>query len=176
MEKTDIDQLVAMEVERRFKEHPPLHAKDCFNPVTEDHYVGGLDPVEPQKDKARRALLARAWFAVHGPADAPPLPVGNWDQVKYKDPINHLVAQFCVSLRAHGWDFRHHPAFPVYASGLLASPYAADIVRLDAAIRRRYPPKELHYIDAGSIWRPEPPKPLWTPPEVTHELLRPTTS
>lgn len=154
--KTDFYRLVDIEVERRFKENPPLYGEECTNPVTGDRYIGGVEPVEPQKQAARGALLARAVFAIRGPADAPPLPVDNWDKVKYKDAMNHLVAQFCVSLKAHLWDLGSHPGFELYARGVMASPYAADIVRKDDAMRRRYPPQVLNYIRPGMIWYPEP--------------------
>jgi hypothetical protein len=47
---------IALEVERLFRENPPRYGELCRNPVTDDLYVGMLDPVEPQKEAARRAL------------------------------------------------------------------------------------------------------------------------
>ena len=150
--------IVGLEVERLFKKNPPLRGELCRNPVTKADYVGGIDPIKPQKDEARRALLAREWFFVHGPSDAPPLPIDGQERgkLKYKDPLSHLVTQFSNSLEGNGWDIGSHPSFEAYARGVNASPLAADIVLNDDAIRKRYPPRELHFILSGMIWRPVP--------------------
>jgi hypothetical protein len=47
----------------------------CRNPVTEGSFIKGLDPILPQKWQAYCALIAREWFAMYGPPDAPPLPL-----------------------------------------------------------------------------------------------------
>ena len=126
--------------------------------MTGSGFVPGADPIKPQKEEACRALFARAWFFIVGPLDAPPLPVNEYEKsrIKYKDPMSHLAAQFCTSLRANGWDYCSHPDFDTYARGVMASPFAADIVRKDEAMRNRYPPKELNYIHPGMLWKAEP--------------------
>ena len=150
--------LVDREVERLFRKSPPLRGELCSNPVTGSGYVGGIDPIKPQKEAARGALLAREWFFVHGPTDAPPLPINGRERgsIKYRDPMSHLVSQFCNSLDANHWDINAHPGFEAYSRGVMASPFAADIVRKDETMLKRYPPKELNYIHPGMIWRPEP--------------------
>ena len=75
---------VDREVERLFREHPPVYGKLCVNPVHGGLYVGGIDPIQPQKEAARRRLLAREWFRLHGPADAQPLPVSDGERSKMK--------------------------------------------------------------------------------------------
>ena len=50
---------VDAEVERLFRDMPRKCGTNCVNPDTGGWYVAGLDPVKPQKEKARRALLAR---------------------------------------------------------------------------------------------------------------------
>jgi hypothetical protein len=66
--------LIGREVERLFCE-PPTHGSRYENPVTGGRFIYGIEPIEPQKEAAYRALLAREWFALNGPADAPQLPI-----------------------------------------------------------------------------------------------------
>ena len=70
-----VEREVEQEVERLFKECPPVRGRVAYNPVTHSLYAGGIDPIKPQKEAAKRALLARAHFAITGPVDAQPLPV-----------------------------------------------------------------------------------------------------
>ena len=63
--------LIGREVERLFSETTASHGEVYENPVTGGRFVYGIEPIEPQKEAACRALLAREWFAVNGPADAP---------------------------------------------------------------------------------------------------------
>jgi len=138
-----------------FRERPP--GKLCQSPILGSSFVPGEDPEEPAlKELARRGLVAREWFFLHGPPDAPPLPLSGHERsdLKYKDALGHLVTQFSNSLEANGWDIKSHPSFEAYARGVIASPLAADIVRGDDSILKRYPPRELRYILSGMIWRP----------------------
>jgi hypothetical protein len=90
-----IDLAVHREVERLFIENPPHHGQQCQNPVTGGWYIGGLDPIEPQKEQARRALFAREWFSKHGPADAPPLPLTYCAREALKiGGLPHIVAWY----------------------------------------------------------------------------------
>src|ERR1700674_5261387 len=45
----------------------------------------GEDSIRHQKRAAEKALLAQEWFAVHGPSDAPLLPLipWDWDRMRY---------------------------------------------------------------------------------------------
>jgi hypothetical protein len=118
-----------------------------------------IDELPRQIEKAEKALLERERFSIYGPSDAPPLPIeqDQWSRIKYRDPLSHLVAQYCISLRANDWDSKTHPDFEPYARGVMASPFAAEIVRTDQAMHKRFPPRELKYIHQGMVWRPEPP-------------------
>ena len=60
------------------------YAENCRNPVTGAGYVHGVDPIAEQKEAAYRALLAREWFAINGPADAQPLPVSYDERESFK--------------------------------------------------------------------------------------------
>jgi hypothetical protein len=66
--------LIGREVERLFSETTASHGEVYENPALGTHFVYGLDPIEPQKEAACRALVAREWFAINAPADAQPLP------------------------------------------------------------------------------------------------------
>jgi hypothetical protein len=150
-------------VERLFKD-PPARGQLWQNPVHGGNFVYGEDPIEPQKRAAHRALLAREWFYVFGPHDAPPLPLSHWEiqdmrYGTYKFGANagfyHLIAQFAKSL-GEDWDFNIHPAFPDYASSVLAHPDAPDFLKNDEELCKRYPPRALCTLGPGLCW--EPPK------------------
>ena len=136
-------------------EAAPKHGELYSDPVFGGELPVSVVPIAVQKRAAHRALVAREWFFVHGPSDAPPLPLSGEERgdLKYKDPLGHLVTQFSNSLEANGWDMNGHPSFEAYARGVIASPFAADLVWKDNAIRKRYPPRELDYIHPGMIWR-----------------------
>jgi len=57
-------------VDDLFAKSAARYGQQCENPVTGGRYVGGLDPIEPQKRVAHFALIAREWFADHGPPRA----------------------------------------------------------------------------------------------------------
>ena len=72
---------IAREVDRLFEEDRKKHyGQLSIFPIVGGNYVPGQENggvISSRKKKARAALLAREWFAVHGPADAPPLPPFN---------------------------------------------------------------------------------------------------
>lgn len=126
----------------------------CTLPVLGGDWLVG-DPIAKQKKQARLALLAREWFAVYGPPDAPPLPLSGIEQeaLRYHDPLGHLVAEFARSLEANDWDFQAHPSFEDFARGALASEYSPDFTRKNAILLDRYPPRALRGLGPGQIWR-----------------------
>ena len=75
---------IEVEVDRLFGNISGQRGDRCMNPVTGGWFVLGEDPLPPQKETARKALLAREWFAKHGPPDAPPLPLSNADIEDFK--------------------------------------------------------------------------------------------
>src|SRR5437870_1229989 len=115
---------IDMEVDRLFSEMLSQHDEMCRNPVTGAGFVRGLDPIEPQKQSACRALRAREWFAIYGPHDAPPLPV-HWNELqraKRGGDLPHLVAYYCQSLEGVDFAVNQHPPFEAYARGVFALP------------------------------------------------------
>ena len=154
--------LIGREVERLFGENPGSHGGHYENPVTGGRFVYGFDPIEPQKEAAYRALLAREWFAVNGPADAPQLPI-TYEEREYLKwctgrPLDYVVAQFAGSLRTH-YDVTEHPSFSEFVSGLLwdhdnggsGLPLSAEGL---AELKRRYPPRQLEGLSSYSWSRP----------------------
>ena len=154
--------LIGREVERLFSETPGSHGGHYENPVTGGRFVYGFDPIEPQKEAAYRALLAREWFAVNGPADAPQLPI-TYEEREYLKwrtgrPLDYVVAQFAGSLLTH-YDVTEHPSFSEFVSGLLwdhdnggsGLPLSAEGL---AELKRRYPPQKLEGLSSYSWSRP----------------------
>jgi hypothetical protein len=154
--------LIGREVERLFSETPPTHGSRYENPVTGGHFVYGIEPIEPQKELAFRALLAREWFALNGPADAPQLPITyeEREHLKWRTgrPLDYVVAQFARSLGTH-YDVTEHPSFSEFVSGLLwdhsnggsGLPLSAEGL---AELKRRFPPRQLEGLSSYSWSRP----------------------
>jgi hypothetical protein len=147
---------VAIYVDRLFREKPPLHGQYCINPVTGGSYMGGLDPIEPEKEMARRALSAPLWFAKCGPNDAQPLPLTGTKiaDMKYRGPLSHIISCFAYSLRSLDWDTGRHPNFNDFARGVLASKHAPEFVLKDKALQRQYPPCHLPGLGPWLVWEP----------------------
>ena len=155
--------LIDCEVERLFRDVSRDHHNSCINPVTDGRYVAGLDPIKPQKEKARRALLAREHFSLYGPADAQPLPLSG-DEIDEMACRGHLITrvvrQFARSLSNREYDIEEHPSFSDYASGLLwemdrGNEFIPDYPpNEDAEVRKRYPPRRLEGIGCGAKWLP----------------------
>jgi hypothetical protein len=93
----------------------------CQNPVTGGWFVWGLDPMALHKKEAVVALRAREWFAVHGPADAPPFPYEH-EIDSYRDArgLKGVVGFYARSLSRLDHDFQKHPSFHDFARGLMA--------------------------------------------------------
>jgi hypothetical protein len=61
--------------------------------------VPGEDNMEPLKKLACAGLIAREWFAIHGPADAPPLPLSGGKREYLKTGgLSTIVALWARSL------------------------------------------------------------------------------
>ncbi len=143
-------------VEQQFAAAAPPQGQLGGLPVFDGLYVGG-EPLSWQRKLAQRALLAREWFYLYGPPDAPPLPLSGIEQeaLRYHDPFGHLAAEYARSLEANDWDFRNHPGFDDFARGALASEHSPDFTRKNSALCKRYPPRRLRGLGPGQIWRPD---------------------
>ncbi|MFZ3358214.1 MAG: hypothetical protein WCA56_19230 [Xanthobacteraceae bacterium] len=158
--------LVDREVERRFTENAPVHGRMMRNPVTGAGYVGGLDPIEEQKEAARRPLLAREYHALNAPADAQPLPISEPERDDFRwggTPLHYIVALYARSLDGQNYDVKLHPTFAEYASGVLWEAELVDsrwgcLPNFDddqlANLKKRFPPLRLEGMGPGLTWRP----------------------
>jgi hypothetical protein len=146
---------IKLKVEELFKNAPDRYEKFRENPVTGGSFVGGLDPVRPQKLKAQRALEAREWFAAQKPDDAPELPLTYADRelLKRGPLLSYIVSLFARSLAYRDFRTEGHPNFDEYARGVMASDWTPKWIREDAQLLSRYPPKPLNGMGGGLIWR-----------------------
>ena len=123
-------------------------------PVVGGSYVPGEDNIKPMKKLARAALLAREWFAIHGPADAPPLPLSMGDREALKGGrLPHIVAWYARSLEGRKYNLEEHPSFFDYACGVMASEHAPDFIKKEQLLKR-FPPRVLPGLGPGLYWQP----------------------
>jgi hypothetical protein len=128
----------------------------CRNPVTGGCFVWGLDPIALQKKEAVVALRAREWFAVNGPAGAPPLPLSDNEIEDYRNArgLKGVVGFYARSLYRHDYDVRKHPSFNDFARGLMAINTGLWRIEKDPQLRMRFPPRPLAGMTAGAYWAP----------------------
>jgi hypothetical protein len=144
---------IEAEIERRFSALPKQGP--CNNPVTGDGFMMGMDPIKPQKQEARIALQARAWFCEHGPADCQPLPLSYNEREDLKHGgVLHILAWYARSVRCLHYRIEEHPSFEEYARGVMASDVTLYFVKNDEDLLRRFPPRLLEGLDGGLIWEP----------------------
>jgi hypothetical protein len=151
--------LVKKEVDRLFGEIKAT-ARDgdnCEIPVVGGGFKWGLDPIAPLKEATRRELLAHEWFAVYGPADAPPFPYQH-EIDSYRDArgLKGVVGFYARSLAGQDYDLRNHPSFDDFARGLmaLAVEYGLWNLEKDDALIKRFPPLLLLGMTPSAYWAP----------------------
>jgi hypothetical protein len=149
MYTTDIEKYVDELFEADRKES---YKQYSYIPIIGGGYIPGEDDVRPLKKLARNALAAREWFAVNGPADAPPLPLsyGEREDLKHGG-LDHIVAWYARSLEGQTYNFAKHPSFYDYACGVMASEHAPDFIK-GAELRLRFIPRELTGLGPGLYW------------------------
>ena len=147
---TNSNSLIAREVDRLFAELNAGYGECCRNPVTDGGFVWGLDPTSTQKKEAIEALLAREWFAVNGPPDAPPLPLSHGDTEQYRNAggLTGVVGFYARSLSREGhgrkrYDFLTHPSFEDFARGLMTISTGRSGIDKDENLKKRFPPRPL---------------------------------
>jgi len=147
-EKTDRIRNV---VERLFWEV----ARPCVNPVTGDQFVVGLDPLAPQKRRARLALRACEYFAEFGPPHLQPLPLSYDDREALKrlwNPELSIFSWYARSLSALDFAIQDHPSFHDFARGVMASEYAPGFVKNSKRLQELYPARHLAGLGKGLYW------------------------
>ena len=155
---TNSNSLIKSEVDRLFAE---LNAKPdgcCRNPITDGGFVKGLDPIAEQKEYANIALLAREWFAVNGPPNAPllPLNVNDRDRFRGSGGLTALIGFYARSLSRQRYDVFKHPPFDEFARGLMAIATERGLWGLenDQPLMRRFPPRPLVGMTPSAYWDP----------------------
>jgi hypothetical protein len=150
---------IARRVEELFARLPARYGDNCKNPVTGAGFIYGEDPIEPQKEEARRILFKIEHFALNGPADAQPLRPVLYDQ--RKEPrkerwlLDYIVRLYARSLEERDPD--EHPSFADYASGVLwETERDASLPSDDQTeeLKKRFPPRKLAGIGPGFCWLP----------------------
>jgi hypothetical protein len=117
--------------------------------------ISAVDLIPKRNPRGRRALAARKWFKLHGPPDAPPLPLGYNEREDLKvGGLKHLVAWYACSVACQDYAVEKHPSFYDYACGLIASEHAPDFVKKDEALRKQYPPRPLAGLGPALVWEP----------------------
>ena len=146
---------ISQKVDRLFEvDRKKYRGQRCQIPVLGGSYVPGEDNIKPMKKLARAALLAREWFAIHGPADAPPLPLSMGDREALKGGrLPHIVAWYARSLEGRKYNLEEHPSFFDYACGVMASEHAPDFIKKEQLLKR-FPPRVLPGLGPGLYWQP----------------------
>jgi hypothetical protein len=155
---TNFKSLIEKEVDRLFGEPDAAN----INPIT-GMVNWGNEPIGPQKRAAILPLLAREWFAVYGPPDAPRLPLSDDDVDDYRKArgLAAIVGFFARSLSRQGYgrqsyDVCNHPSFDDFACGLMARAMESGLWDLekDEQLKRRFPPRPLAGMTPGAYWAP----------------------
>ena len=160
---TNSNSLIKREVDRLFAKLNAKRGECCINPITSGGFVWGIDPIATQKKAAIAALLAREWFAVNGPPDAPllPLNVDDRDHFRGSGGLGALVGFYARSLSRQGYgrqryDVCNHPSFDDFACGLMALATERGLWSLeqDETLIRRFPPRPLVGMTPSAYWDP----------------------
>ena len=107
------------------------------------------------KGLKRKAQLARQHFALHGPSDAPPLPLGynERERIKGTSPFATMDGLYARSWECCRYDLDLHPSFYDYACGVMASEYNGwPGLAVDPEMLRRFPPRKLVGLGPGLIF------------------------
>jgi hypothetical protein len=147
--RSDVDHVLSNAADR--------HETMRRNPFTSGGWVARLDPIEPEKEVAVRAVLARRWHAKYGPADADlqPLPLGYDERESLKrGAAPHILAWYARSLYALDYDVVEHPSFHDYACGVMACEFTPPSITQDPQLQRRFPPRHLPGLGGSLMWLP----------------------
>jgi len=169
---------IARQVDAMFKADLKSRFGYSKIPVIGGHYVPGEeddDYIKHVKKLVRGALFAREWFAENGPMDAQPLPLDTGGVRCARDVLNYIVELYARSLSSLEYDVAAHPPFADYVSGVLWEAGRGRIGVIPksphelAALKKRYPPRELVGIGHGFCWKP-PERDSWAFASSKHQL------
>jgi hypothetical protein len=147
-------------VEQLFRQLRGRTGEIGTNPVTSERWVWGYDPIKPHKERAARALVARAhfeWDTKDYAPDAPPLPLSDEEiyDPKMATGLPYLVATYAQSLRAWDWKRIGHANFGLFARCVMGCPRARapNDIKKDPVLLRRFPPYPEDLLGPGLTWR-----------------------
>jgi hypothetical protein len=146
--------LIRREVDRLFAKLKAGPGECCKNPITGGSFLWGIDPVATQKKEAVAGLLAREWFAVNGPPDAPPLPLYDFDSYRGARGLMGVVGFYARSLSRQDYDVQKHPSFEDFARGLMAINTGLWRIEMDENLQKRFPPRPLEGMTRSAFWAP----------------------
>jgi len=114
------------------------------------------------KRLGRRAQVARKWFALNGPPDAPALPISYDEREDLKrDLFGNIVAWYARSLEGCKYDLQEHPSFEDYARGVMAAEEQGQLVTFQyfspadiTQMTKRFPPRTLRGLGPALCWKP----------------------
>ena len=157
---------VNREVQRLFKQQPPIPGQLCINPVTGGWYVGGYDPLKKQFEAARPLLPGPRMV----PLRTAQLMLSHfrsriWEREALKGTglLAHILAWYARSLDGRNYDVDEHPSFADYAAGVLWEAQLrvggfAGLPNYPAQefeeLKKRFPPKMLKGMGPGLYWEP----------------------
>ena len=143
--------IIEKEIDRLFDNPEAAH----MNPVN-GAINWAREPIEPQKKAAIVPLLAREWFAVYGPPDAPCLPISHVDKEDYRNAggLKAVVGYYARSLDRQNYDFRRHPPFEDFVCGLMSLTTGRASIDNDENLKRRFPPRPLAGMTSAGFWDP----------------------
>src|SRR3954451_24854590 len=126
-------------VDRLFAKMNAKRGEYCVNPVTGGKFIWGDDPIAPQKKAAVAALRAQEWFAINGPADAPPLPISGAEIDDYRRARGFVgvVGFYARSVARLRWNVREHPSFEDFVCGLMATDTGMWGIEKDESLKKR---------------------------------------
>jgi hypothetical protein len=122
-----------------------------------------------------KAQAAREWFAVHGPADVQPLPLGYWERecCQGRSGAHHILKWYARSLASNDYDVDKHPSFDDFARGVMASDGSPSFIKDDPELQKRFLPRPLNGLDYSSlVWLP-PKRPRGRPRRAPEERCDP---
>lgn len=108
---------------------------------------------DPDSPKAK---AAREWFAVHGPADLQPLPLGydERERCQRRSGAHHILKWYARSLASLDYNVELHPKYEEFARGVMASERAPDFTKNDPELQKRFPPCPIEGLGPGLTWKP----------------------
>jgi hypothetical protein len=150
--------LIEREVDQLFREMEAnaSHGDRCENPVTGGSFIWGDDPLEPQKEAANAALLAREWFHLNTPVGTPPLPLSGEEIERYRRSggLRAMVGSFARSLARVDHNIDLHPSFYDFARGLMTMNSGSWGIENNPYLKRRFPPRPLAGMTPCGHWAP----------------------